>query len=374
MRRIRPRSLPAIVAATIAAFAAACSAGRIAAHPPVRVGFIFVGAHDDLGYNRAAWEGSLAVARAFPDVEVLRKENVPETPAAIGALEGFVEQGATILFATSFGHLDAAMTVARRHPGVVVFHQGGVLPPSRPPNLGSYWGTMYEPMYLAGIAAGGSSTNHHLGLVAAFPIPATIANLNAFEIGARRADPATSTTVVFTGAWCDPAAQTTAANALLDGGADVLAQHLDCTGPVLAAAEARGAGSIGYHFDASEAAPKGWLVGAVWRWGPVMIDMVRTVVSMRFTGSPYDGNYRGGLRPGDNPLALTDIGAKVPVATAVLVRAEAARLRAGGSVFRGPLRDRDGVPRAAAGAALTIADADAMQWIVEGVDGVIPPR
>ena len=43
------------------------------------VGFIFVGPKDDFGYNQAAYEGSQAVKDAFPDLEVLTAENVPET-------------------------------------------------------------------------------------------------------------------------------------------------------------------------------------------------------------------------------------------------------------------------------------------------------
>src|SRR5690242_18380454 len=43
------------------------------------VGFIFVGPKDDYGYNQAAYQGSQAVAKAFPDVKVLTAENVPES-------------------------------------------------------------------------------------------------------------------------------------------------------------------------------------------------------------------------------------------------------------------------------------------------------
>ncbi len=46
------------------------------------VGFIYVGPKDDFGYNQAAYEGSLAIEEAYPDVEVLQAENVPETAEA----------------------------------------------------------------------------------------------------------------------------------------------------------------------------------------------------------------------------------------------------------------------------------------------------
>ncbi len=53
------------------------------------VGFIFVGTRDDYGYNQAAYLGSEAVQKAFPDLKVLRAENVPETAEA----ERVMEQG-----------------------------------------------------------------------------------------------------------------------------------------------------------------------------------------------------------------------------------------------------------------------------------------
>lgn len=47
------------------------------------VGFIFVGAKDDYGYNQAAYNASVAVEKHFGDqIQVLRQENVPETEEA----------------------------------------------------------------------------------------------------------------------------------------------------------------------------------------------------------------------------------------------------------------------------------------------------
>lgn len=273
-----PRRVAAVVLA-VALAASACegSPGREVngIGPRVKVGFVFVGARDDLGYNQAAWEGSEAVAEAFPDIEVLRAENVPETAAAEHAMERMIDQGASVLFATSFGYLASAAAVARRHPRVVVVHQGGVKEVPGLANLGTYYGAVYEPVYEAGIAAGAATKTGKLGFVAAFPIPATFNNVNAFTLGARSVNPLATTSVIFTGAWCDPVAQSKAARALLRQGIDGLTQHQDCTRTVLEAAEAAGAFSVGYHYDGSEVAPRGWLAGSVWAWGHLFVDIVR---------------------------------------------------------------------------------------------------
>src|SRR4029453_7357909 len=85
------------------------------------VGFIFVGPKDDFGYNQAAYQGSQEVKKAFPSLDVLTAENVPENDSATQVMEDMIAKGAKIIFATSYGHKDAGPKVAAAHPDVVVF-------------------------------------------------------------------------------------------------------------------------------------------------------------------------------------------------------------------------------------------------------------
>ncbi|MGZ4681523.1 MAG: BMP family ABC transporter substrate-binding protein, partial [Acidimicrobiales bacterium] len=158
------------------------------------IGFIMVGPKDDYGYNQAVYEGSQAVGKANPDLKILTAENVPETPDAERTMEDMITQGAKIIFATSYGHLAAAEAVAARHPDVVIVHQGG-LTTDPLPNFGTYFGTVYEPVYLAGIAAGKATKTNKLGYVYAFPITQTIENIDAFELGAQSVNPQAQTFV-----------------------------------------------------------------------------------------------------------------------------------------------------------------------------------
>ena len=81
---------------------------------------------------------------------------------------------------------------------------------------------MYEPVYTAGIVAGAASESNKLGYVYAFPIPQTLANINAFTLGAQSVNPAAETIAISTGSWCDPGLQAEAAKSLLDQGVDVI--------------------------------------------------------------------------------------------------------------------------------------------------------
>ncbi|PDO09662.1 MAG: BMP family ABC transporter substrate-binding protein [Candidatus Reconcilbacillus cellulovorans] len=332
------------------------------------IGFIFVGARDDYGYNQAAYIGSEAVEKAFPELKVLRKENVPETAEAERVMEEMIRQGAKIMFPTSYGHLDPALEVAKRHPDVVFFHQGGLKTAS---NLGTYFGTIWEPVYLAGIAAGKMTKSNKLGYIVSVPIPQVLLNINAFTLGARSVNPNATVTVAFTGSWCDPGQQANAANTMIDAGVDVLTQHQDCTKTVIEIAERRGAMSVGYHADASSLAPKGWIVGSIWNWPKLYEEMVRTALDGKFKGSKFDGKYRGGLK--DDVVRLTGFGPSVPEEVKKLVEEKKQALLDGTlHPFRGPVKDQKGEIKIADGEIPTIDKLESMDYLVEGVIGSIP--
>ena len=250
------------------------------------VGFIFVGPKDDFGYNQAAYEGSQAVAKAHPDLKVLTAENVPEDDNATRVMEKMISGGATIIFATSYGHLDAALKVAAAHPDVVVVQQGNFIKDAIAPNVGTYFGTVFEPVFLAGMAAGKATTTNKLGYVYAFPIPQTIANINAFELGAKLVNPKAETYVVNTSNWCDPAKQAEAASSLFAQGIDVITQHQDCTATITKAAEDAGKMVVGYHADASALAPKGWVTGSEWAWA----DLYNKIIILQSPAPSPDQN------------------------------------------------------------------------------------
>jgi simple sugar transport system substrate-binding protein/basic membrane protein A len=336
------------------------------------IGFITVGPKDDFGYNQAVAAGADEVGKAFPDQEIVLVENVPETAEAERVMEDMIKNdGVKILFATSYGHLAAAEAVAQRNPEVVVVHQGGTM--SEPlNNFGTYFGTVYEPVYLAGIAAGQATETKKLGFIAAIPIPQTLANINAFELGAKTIDPSITTTVVFTSNWCDPAKQAEAAKSLLDQDIDVITQHQDCTKTIIETTEAAGAMSVGYHSDASSLAPKGWVAGSEWNWGPLYTDIVQTSLDGEFTGSIYNADYRAGLKDGANPFVQSTLGSMITPETKTKITEAEASFKDGGSPFEGPLTDQSGAEKVPAGSSLTYVQIDSMDFLVDGVVGTLP--
>jgi simple sugar transport system substrate-binding protein/basic membrane protein A len=140
MRHITPRLLAAAgLTAAVLAITACSPAGTgdagsgsdAAADAPgvggTAIGFIMVGPKDDYGYNQAVYEASQVLADEYPDLEILTAENVPEDDTAATTMEQMIDRGAKIIFATSYGHLDAAKKVAEAHPDVVVVQQGNTI-------------------------------------------------------------------------------------------------------------------------------------------------------------------------------------------------------------------------------------------------------
>jgi basic membrane protein A and related proteins len=338
-----------------------------------KVGFIFVGPKDDYGYNQAAYQGSQALKERFPDLEILTAENVPEDDNATRVMEKMISDGAKIIFATSYGHLDPALKVAAAHPDVAVVQQGNFIKDAIPPNSGTYFGTVYEPVYLAGIAAGKATKTNKLGYVYAFPIPQTIANINAFQLGAASVNPKVETLVVNTSNWCDPAKQAEAAKSLFAQDVDVITQHQDCTATITKAAEEAGKMVVGYHADAASLAPKGWVAGSEWSWADLYADIVTTALSGKFTGSKYNANFRVGYKDGGNPFVQSKFGPAVDEATQALIADTLKKISSPeGSPFAGPVLAQDGSEMFGAGIPDYATVESKNTGFVKGVVGEIP--
>lgn len=334
------------------------------------VGFLYVGPVNDLGFNQAAYTGSQRLKKAFPGTTVLQAENVPETSEAERVMERMIDRGATLLFPTSFGHLQPALNVGERHPDVTILHLGGL---KQSQNVGAYAAQATEGQYLGGMAAGLATKTNRLGYVIAFPIPPSLAMVNAFHLGARSVNPKVTTTVVFTSSWCDPGKQVEAANALLDRRVDVISQHQDCTKTIIQVAERRGAKSVGFHFDASRIAKKGWLMGTTWNWGPLYVKMVKAFRAGTLAQSPFGPGKRYVASMRDGTVQLAPFGrAATPKIRARVLKAKKAIIGGSLKIFRGPIRDQEGELRVPARRNMTVKEVDQINWLVQGVIGEIP--
>jgi basic membrane protein A len=337
------------------------------------VGFIYVGPHDDFGYNQAHAQGAAAVKKVA-GVKVLEEENVPEDVAVSKTMESMIEQdGATLLFPTSFGYFDPyILREAPKFPKIRFQHCGGLWTSKDPKNVGSYFGYIFEAQHVNGIVAGYTSKSGKLGFVAAKPIPQVLQNINAFTLGARLVNPAVTTRVIFTGDWSMPVKEAEATNSLIDRGVDVVTMHVDSPKVVVQTAAKRGASVCGYHTSQAALAPEAYLTGAEWNW----TDLYPKFVTMWMKGEPIPNFYRGAFKEG--LIKQSPFGPKVSAEARKRADQVKAALTAGNYViFKGPLKDNTGKVVIAAGQELIQTNAtdiklEAMNFLVDGVLGSLP--
>ena len=334
----------------------------------VKMGFIYVGPRDDYGYNQSHFEGKSAVAK-LDWVKAFDEENVPETIEVQKTMESMINlDGAQVLFPTSFGYFDPhILKVAKKYPEVMFLHCGGLWDPKKHPmNVGSYFGYIDEPVYLAGIVAGLMSKTNKLGYIAAIPIPQVLRNINNFTMGARSVNPKITTNVVFTGGWSNPVKEAESANSMVDQGIDVLTCHVDSPKVVVETAEKRGIYCCGYHTNQQVLAPKGFLTGSEWNWSKVYIDYANLIKDHK----KIPNLVRGGLKEG--------IVKRSPYGPAVTAKAKAAAdkvykkfMDGDMVVYKGPIKDNKGKTVIAAGKEYKQTDIwlESMDWLVEGVIG-----
>jgi basic membrane lipoprotein Med (substrate-binding protein (PBP1-ABC) superfamily) len=329
--------------------------------PSLIVGAIYVGSVNDYGYNRAMKDGLEEMKKNIPGLKLLEAENVPETAESERIMEGMIQQGAKLIFATSFGHQQFAFNLAKAHPDVYFEHAGGWMQAA---NFGNFFGATQAAWYPMGVAAGKMTKLNTLGFVVGVPIGYAIGNVNAFEMGARSVNPAAQTRVVVTGGWSDKAKEVSAANALIDQGADVVTMHVDSPATIIQVAESRGAYSIGFQSVAArQLAPKQWITGLGFTWGPFMTETAKSVMA----GTFKPAMVRQGL--GQGMMAVAPFGPAVPADVQALVTAAANKVGSGFNPFTGPITDNTGVVRIASGEFWGGDKMGNFDWYVEGVIG-----
>lgn len=354
--------------AASAGLAATGWSGLALAQKSLSVGFIYVGPRDDYGYNQAHAE-AVAAVKKLGGLKVVEEENVPETNAVQKTMQGMIAQdGATLLFPTSFGYFDPhILALAPKNTGVRFAHCGGLWSEAKhPKNVGSFFGYIDEAQYLNGVIAGHASKSKKLGFIAAKPIPQVLRNINAFTLGARSVDPKITTTVIFTGDWSMPVKEAEATNSLADQGIDVFTMHVDGPKVIVETAAKRGKFVCGYHASQAKLAPQAYLTGAEWNW----LTAYKQIIEAAQTGKPHPNFVRGGLK--DGFVKSSPYGAAVSEGARKQAEEVRAKMMAGAfDIFKGELKDNTGKVVIPAGKVFkqTDLELEGMNYLIEGVIG-----
>ena len=344
----------------VAALGVATTALRAYADEKLKVGFIFVGPIGDFGWNHQHDLGRKALEKALGSrVETTYLENVSAGADAERSLEQLVRAGDKLIFATSFGFMDATLKVAGKHPDVFFEHATGY---KRANNVSTYSTRDYEGRYIQGQIAAKMSKTGVIGYIGSFPIPQVIANINATMLGAQSVRPDMKVKIIWVNTWFDPGKEADAAKALADQGADVLTQHTDSPA-AMQTAEQRKIYAFGESSDMINFGPHSQLTADTDYWGGYYTKRAEDVLS----GKWASGDTWGGMKDGMVVMApysnMPDDVKKMAMATEESIKS--GKLHP----FKCPVVDQDNkTVDCKGGDHLDDGQILSMNWYVKGID------
>ncbi len=330
-----------------------------------KIAFIYAATAKDGGWNEAIDKARAAVEQET-GYTVAVAESIPEEATALkNAIDLFVQRGFNIIVGTTYGYSDGIAEAAKAYPNVAFLNASGT---TNGPNLESFYARTYQGWYLAGMAAAGVDKTGKMGMLGGFPAGVVNWDINAFARGARAVKPDVETIVLYTNSWWDPVKEGQTAEAMLDQGADVIANNLSSSAP-FAAAEKRGAGSVGFQLDMSQHAPKGMITSVVFHWEKYLVPTIKEIASGNWTPEEY------GAFPGisEGVVDITPLSDSVPADVKAKVEEVRAAMIAGKfSPFDGPVVKQDGSIAVPAGETISDEALWNMDYLVEGTIGTMP--
>jgi len=363
MTTLTRRVLLSTVALALAApLAAPASAMDIEGEP--KIAFIYAATARDGGWNEALDNARLAVEEEL-GLDISVAESIPEEATALNnAVDLFVGRGFNVIVGTGYGYSEGIKEAAARYPDVAFMNASGS---TNADNLEGFYVRTYEAWYLAGMAAAGVSESGTVGILGGYPVGVVNWDVNAFALGAQAIDPDIETIVVYTNSWWDPVKEGEVAKAMLDQGADVIANNLSSAAPFIAAEEA-GAYSIGFQLDMSQHAPNGHLTSVMFNWDKYLLPTLAALKDGTWEPSEW------GAFPAmaDGVVSLSPLHPDIPEDVVARIEQTRAAILAGEfSPFDGPVVAQDGTEVVAAGARLDDGGLWGMEFLVEGTIGTL---
>ena len=102
------------------------------------------------------------------------------------SIEKAIQEGCSVIFTTAMQMVNQSVRSAILHPKVKIYNCSIKMSYS---SICTYYARMYESKFLMGALAAAISREDQLGYIADYPIYGTMANINAFAMGARMVNP-----------------------------------------------------------------------------------------------------------------------------------------------------------------------------------------
>ncbi|OGV96905.1 hypothetical protein A2W24_03820 [Microgenomates group bacterium RBG_16_45_19] len=201
-------------------------------------------------------------------------------------IEGYIAQGCNLIVVPEVLIESVGVELADKYPKVNFLGGGGWSPTDVRSNVAVYAWDLYKGYYLAGIIAGAVTEKNLIGWMSAFDFPDNARLYNMLMAGARAINPNVKGVYLFTGDWSDPVKGASAADALVDAGADVVVPAGDgMTEGAIAELGRKGVYTIGYNWDQKHLAPNVVLTSVLYNTTAYIITAIKAIDGGTFGNS-----------------------------------------------------------------------------------------
>ncbi|MCI9204731.1 MAG: BMP family ABC transporter substrate-binding protein, partial [Lachnospiraceae bacterium] len=326
----------------------------------LKIAFIYEKTPGTSAWTYAHELGRLYLEQTFPDeVSTSFYENgTQETISAL--LDAAIAEGCNLIFTTTPTFVQASVKAAIANPDVHILNCS--LNTSHR-YIRTYYSRMHEAKFLMGAIAGAMAENNRLSYVADYPIYGSIANINAFALGAKMINPRATVYLEWSSLKeADLEERIRKSNASCISGKDMVIPE-----------EASRFFGI-YHLEGER--PRN-LAMPLYHWGKFYEQLIRTIMDGTWKydddpGSTKAINYWWGMAEGVIDVACSQ---RLPIGTKRLVELLKATISAEiFNPFSGILYSQTGVVQDDPEKSLSPEEIMTMDWLAENVIGSIPKK
>lgn len=324
----------------------------------LKIGFIYEKKAVSSAWTYSHELGRLHLEQTFPEeVTTCYYDNVT-IESVEEAIEAMIQEGCDIVFTTTPAFVQASVKAAIAHPSIRILNCS--LNTSHR-YIRTYYARMHEAKFLMGALAGAMAEHDKLVYIEDYPIYGSIANINAFAIGAKMINPRVKVHLE----WSSKKNVD-----LKERIREIAPDYISGKDMVIPEEGSRLFGL----FSMEDGEPHN-LAMPLWHWGKFYEQLIRTIMNgtWKYDDDPSDLqaiNYWWGMSSGVIDVICSQ---NLPIGTKRLVDLLKKVIATGEfSPFTGILYSQDGIVQDDPGKTLTPEEIITMDWLAENVIGSIP--
>lgn len=317
----------------------------------------------DGGYTQSFYNclETLKANYGLSDDQVILVENVYDgTPDVQNIIQQLINEGCNVIIGHSNGYNEDMDVFAQQYPDIQFYCYEGITSDK----ITTYSINNQEVMYMLGYLCAKVSDGDEVGFIAPMQNSHIIRSIDAFALGAKRANENAKVRVMWVNSWWDPETDKLCAETLISEGINAMAYY-GSTSAALQACEANGAYCTGFHIDMHDYAPNACLSSFVWNWVPILSEIVERYIAEDNSHEMIIGGLDtdcAQMAPLNTDIIDTDIVADVEALQEQIMAGEI-------DVFAGPIYDNEGNLVVAEGETVTEEDLFSIMYLVDNVIG-----